>query len=306
MKHILVAGLINMETTVRIDGFPLTYFPVRYPFHGVKSSVSGVGYNVASALTRLGTKVNFLSLIGKDAIGEIVGGTLDKAGISDECVLRLLSETPQSVILYDAEGKRQIHVDLKDIQEATYPEESFKKALQGVSLAALCNINFTRPFLKPVRRRGVMIATDVHAISSLDDAYNLDYLNAADILFASDEALGRSPEDWAAEVLARFPAKIVVVGLGKKGALLATRPSGNMERNMERLPAVSTRPVINTIGAGDALFSAFLHSFSAGLPPREALQRAIVFASWKIGETGAAAGFLSEAELIDLEHRTHD
>ncbi len=32
MAQILVSGLINIETTLRVDGFPLPYAPVHYPF----------------------------------------------------------------------------------------------------------------------------------------------------------------------------------------------------------------------------------------------------------------------------------
>ena len=51
---ILVSGLINIETTVGVDGFPIDYSPVRYPFFGVRSTVSGVGLNVSKALTTSG------------------------------------------------------------------------------------------------------------------------------------------------------------------------------------------------------------------------------------------------------------
>ncbi len=37
MATLIVSGLINIETTVRIDGFPLAYSPVLYPFGGVYS-----------------------------------------------------------------------------------------------------------------------------------------------------------------------------------------------------------------------------------------------------------------------------
>ncbi len=72
MARILVSGLINIETTLRVERFPIEYEPVRYPFFGVRSTVSGVGYNVAKALTVLGDDVRFLSMIGRDAPGEIV------------------------------------------------------------------------------------------------------------------------------------------------------------------------------------------------------------------------------------------
>ena len=57
MNKILVSGLINIETTLKIDQFPLNYFPVTYPFHGIQSTVSGVGFNLAKALIILGNQV---------------------------------------------------------------------------------------------------------------------------------------------------------------------------------------------------------------------------------------------------------
>ena len=54
MTQILVSGLINIETTLKVDSFPLEYKPVRYPFFGIQSTVSGVGYNIAKALTMVG------------------------------------------------------------------------------------------------------------------------------------------------------------------------------------------------------------------------------------------------------------
>jgi len=66
---------------------------------------------------------------------------------------------------------------------------------------------------------------------------------------------------------------------------------------MERIPAITTRQIVNTIGAGDALFSAFVHYYAKSRDPFAALCRAMVFASYKIGEKGAAEGFLTEEEL---------
>lgn len=302
MAPILISGLINLETTVRVDGFPIPYFPVRYPFFGVHSAVSGVGYNVASALTHLGDEIRFLSLIGRDQTAGLVRATLAGAGIDDRFVVSGCDQTAQSVILYDETGRRQINVDLKDLQQALYPPDRFAEAVAGCRLAILCNINFSRPYLAEARRRGIPIATDVHAISSLDDAYNREFMESADILFQSHESLPCPPEDWAKALFERFQTRIVVIGLGKEGALLGVRETGFLAR----FPARSTRPVVNTIGAGDALFSSFLHFWTRDHDPALALERAILFASWKIGETGAAMGFLGESELLGLEERGCD
>ena len=299
MDKILVSGLINLETTLQVDGFPVNYSPARYPFFGVSTGVSGVGFNIAKALITLGDKVNFLSLIGKDSVGGLVKVALETARIPGKYVLANLSETPHSVILYDHAGKRQINTDLKDVQDSVYPMEIFEQALPECSLVALCNVNFSRPFLKIACQTGRLVATDVHAISSLEDEYNRDFMASAHILFMSDALLPSSPEEWARQVHTRFGNEIIVIAMGAKGALLSIW----QDHYMARLPAAQTRPVINTVGAGDALFACFLHAYNQTRDAYDALKKALVFASYKIGEKGAADGFLTEPELDTLLHK---
>lgn len=292
---VLVSGLINIETTLKIEGFPLGYNPVNYPFFGVQSTVSGVGWNVATALRALGNEPALLSLTGKDPWGALVEAELVQANLPTDGIRRDLAETAQAVILYDPSGRRQIHADLKDIQEKAYPQESFQRAAAGCGLAVLCNINFSRGLLAPAKALGLTIATDVHVLTDIRDPYNADFLAAADIVFLSNEGCLGAEAALAAELLGTYPIAIVVVGMGAQGALLACR-----NEPVARVPAVTTRPIVNTIGAGDALFSAFVDGHLSGLSPRKALERAVVFASWKIGEKGAAQGFLSGPELARM------
>ena len=296
MSRILVSGLINLETTLQIDDFPVSYTPVQYPFFGIRSSISGVGYNVAKALATLGDSVDLLSLIGKDPAGRLIYQVLEEEQLPAKLVLNRLDQTAQSVIIYDQGGRRQIHVDLKDIQDNTYPSELFKQALAGCRLAVLCNINFSRPFLQIARLAGIPIATDVHAVSSLDDPYNQEFMANADILFMSHEHLSMRVEEWVVRVFDKFPITLLVIGMGAEGALLGVREP----RFIARIPAVHTRPVVNTIGAGDALFSSFVHSYLNTGDAYDSIRKALVFASYKIGETGAADGFLDPNSLDRL------
>ena len=64
--NILVSGLLNIETTVSVDGFPVQYNPVNYKFFGISSNVSGVGFNLAKALSTLGDTVSVVSFLGND------------------------------------------------------------------------------------------------------------------------------------------------------------------------------------------------------------------------------------------------
>lgn len=293
---ILISGLINIETSLRIATFPLEYFPVTYPFFGVSSTVAGVGYNIAKALTILGDRIRFLSIIGQDEAAQLVKIKLIEENIPWKYVLTKPEQTAQSVIIYDSDGRRQIHTDLKNIQDLSFPLELFDHAMADSEICVLCNINFSRPLLLHAKNAGKKVATDVHAISNLEDEYNKDFMQAADILFLSDEKLPESPEQFIRQIWKHFPAEIVVIGLGAKGAMLGLRK----DNIIERIPAVHIRQIRNTIGAGDALFSSFLHSFNAGMSPYEALRKAVVFASYKIGVASASDGFLSAQELNDL------
>lgn len=94
MASILVSGLTNIETNLRIERFPLDYYPVAYPCYGIRSNVSGVGYNLAKALTRLGDRVHFLSAVGprEEANAQVVRLALASEGIADNAALPLLRE----------------------------------------------------------------------------------------------------------------------------------------------------------------------------------------------------------------------
>ncbi len=295
MAKIVVSGLINIETTLKVERFPIEYTPVNYPFFGIESTLSGVGYNVAKALHTLGDEVELVSIVGKDINGKNSIEIIENMGINSEFIEREIDETAQSVILYNENGVRQINVDLKNLQETDYPEDKFAKASENADISVLCNINFSRKLLKIEKDAGRIIATDVHVLSSIDDEYNREFLHCSDILFLSNEHIRGREEEFVAELYKRYGNKIIVCGLGKNGALIHVENEG-----FKKYSAVDTRKIVNTIGAGDALFSAFVHYYAKDKNPYSALEKAIVFASWKIGEKGAADGFLSETELENI------
>lgn len=287
---ILVSGLMNIETTLKIEQFPINYYPVGYPFFGIKSDVSGVAYNVAKALLSLENQIQLTSFIGSDEEGKRIRSRLEGENIGNQYIYEELRETPVTVALYDNEGKRQIHCDLKDIQEKTIDFPKIESAVMASDLVVLCNINFNRSLLKQVKEAGKLIASDVHVISDINDEYNQDFMKYADILFFSDEQLPCEPSEFLGKMKDTYSAKIMVIGLGKEGALMYERA----QNKMYRLGAAQVGEVVNTIGAGDALFSAFINYYLKGYPAVEALKRAEIFAALKIRHNGAAVGFCGE------------
>ena len=287
--RVLVAGLINLESTVAVEAFPLPYTPVRYS--QVEAAPSGVGWNLALALHTLGSEVHFVSLVGDDPAGSVIRTAIADSGIA--ATLAPTAATPQSVILSDPEGRRRIETDLKQVQDTEFPADDFDRLVAGCDLALLSNVNWTRPLLARSQQAGVPIGTDLHAVASLDNPYDSDYLDRAAILFMSGERLPEAPDRFAVRVLQRSPAAAVGIGLGAQGALLATRDTAPRV-----IPAVSPRAPVSTVGAGDALLAAFCHFRGAGHDPAAAMRRAVVFAGWKVGAAAGAAGFL-DADAIE-------
>ena len=293
MKKILVCGLINIETTLNIEKFPVEYSPVRYLFNKTFTSVSGVGFNIAKSLNTLGSKIEFVSVLGKDIAGALVRKNIEQTGIPTHYILGSdHTQTPQSTILYDLKGKRQINVDLKDIQKIRISNELMDEAAINCNIAVLCNINFTRDHLKRLSKK-MLIATDVHTIDNIHDEYNRDYMEYSDILFFSHEKIRLKETTFIKELNYIFPKKIIICGIGKDGALMYSAKS----KKTYHFPAVKIFDVVNTIGAGDALFSSFLHFYNKGITEEEALKKAVFFAGRKIEKQGAAEGFLSEDAL---------
>ncbi|MDQ3929623.1 MAG: carbohydrate kinase family protein, partial [Chloroflexota bacterium] len=218
-------------------------------------------------------------------------------GIDDYHVVGQVEKTALSVVAYDESGRRAVFVDVKDLMEQVYPPRLFEEALAGVEAVLFTQVGYCCPLLAPARAAGKLVAVDLQLISGLDDPYKRPYLEAADVVFMSDEQLPEAPETWAMRLLERYPAaQVVGIGMGAAGALLAVRGNGPPVR----VPAVTTRPVVNTSGAGDALFACFMHYYTLTRDAEDALRRAVVFASYKIGETGSSRGLLDSAGLDAL------
>ena len=297
MSNILVSGLVNVETNVKVKSFPIPYFPINYPFFGVDTNVAGVAVNISSALQTLGDDIKISSIIGNDELALLVKEKLEKDNITQKYIYQNLKATPQTVVLYDNDGNRQIYCDLKDLQEAVYPKDMHDELLQNCNVAIVCNSNFCRPLLKCAKEKNITVACDVQVLSSVRGEYDKEFMEYADILFLSNANLPYAEKQFICDLKNTYSAKIVVIGMGKKGALMYVRS----EDALYKVPAVTVGNIVNTVGAGDALFSSFVHYYCKNAPGNmsaiEALKRASVFASYKIAFTTASTGFAKEDEV---------
>jgi hypothetical protein len=64
-------------------------------------------------------------MVGSDFLGAALRQSMTEFGVSDEFLLPVLDETPQSIIIFDSAGRRMVNTDLKDVGERLYSLELF-------------------------------------------------------------------------------------------------------------------------------------------------------------------------------------
>jgi ribokinase len=124
-------------------------------------------------------------MTGDDFSADYIKSEVQKTGVDTKYINSVLKATPNSVVLYDGDGKRQIYCDLKDVQDVKYDFDEELYTESDVIIA--CNTNFNRELLKKAKAAGKVIATDVHVLGDIEDEYNQDFMQYANILFLSDE-----------------------------------------------------------------------------------------------------------------------
>ena len=90
-----------------------------------------------------------------------------------------------------------------------------------------------------------------------------------------------------------YGTEIIILGQGSEGLMLYDK-SQNLRIHYN---TVKTNEVVNTIGAGNALFACFLHYYLETGDSVNAIKNALLFASYKIGYMGTSNGFMTTDQL---------
>ncbi|MDH2424985.1 carbohydrate kinase family protein [Sphaerisporangium sp. TRM90804] len=292
--RIVVAGAVSFYVSVGVPDFPLRYTSKCTP-RWMAAQVSGSAGHISHVLRTLGADVRLCTVVGRDPLGAHIRSELDHGGLLGPGVVDG-GGSSMGVALVAPDGSRLGLPHLEPVNGVTYPFETLRAAARDADLLVLTNAKFVRPLVAPAARLGVPVAVDVHLIADLADPYNLPWLLAADVVFCSHEALPCPPDAWVARILDRYPrCRLVCVGLGARGALLGTR-----EGALLRAEAVAPRGVVNTTGAGDALFATFLHVWSRTGDVERALRMAVLHAGWKVGHRQPVTASLTGPQLAGL------
>ena len=295
MNKFAVAGIVQIETIVKVDNVPVEYRPVVNRPNTIFTNVGGDAYNECLALRALGNKVKFFTMTGMDNTDMIVK---DKLISEADYVYPALEATPSAVILYDENRRQQIFEDIKNVRDVVYPIDPFKKNIHDVDCVVLANANFCRPLAKVAKEMGKLLAINFRGFTEDKYEFNKDLMELADIIYLSDDNIVTEPDEFVRKVADNHPAKIIILGRGASGVTIFSRD----DDLLAQYKPVKTKDIVNTAGAGNSLFSCFLHCYIAHNVAVHSIKNALLFASYKIGYMGTSQGFLREDELEQWYH----
>ena len=293
MSKFLVAGITQKETIVKVNEIPIPYKPVSDTTQSIHSSIGGDAYNEAIALKWLGNMVDFFTMIGKDDDVNIINQNQNDIKLYTDFVLRKLEATPAAVIFYDSTRKQQLFEDIKNLRDTAYDVKLFEKQLPTADMVVLANANFCRPLMQLARECNKKIAVNIRKFSYETEIYNKFFLENADILYLSDDDVTEDPYDFTKYIVDKYDPEIVILGQGADGLIIYSRNIGTYVH----YKPVKTNESVNTVGAGNALFSCFLHYYNKTGDSTLAIKHALLFASYKIGFVGTSNGFMTEEQI---------
>jgi ribokinase len=295
---IAVVGSANVDLTTFNDVFPRpgeTIFGKKFDL-----GFGGKGANQAVAARLCGASVAMIAKVGSDLFGPATIKNFESRGI-DASHVGIAEGVSSGVapIFVDSSGQNRIIV-IKGANDTLSPEDvnaaaPLLRKADAIVLQLeipLCTVYHTVRFAQ---------SEGIRCIVNPAPAQQLDFqqLSGADYFIPNETEAElitgmtvHSLEDATkcANYLLRHGMKRVVLTLGERGALL-TGPEGT-----ELIPAFKVS-AIDTTGAGDAFIGSFAVFLSEGLPEKEALTRANLYAALSTTKVGTQKSFVNRAEF---------
>jgi ribokinase len=295
-----VIGSTNMDLTTTVERMPAWGETVLA--RHFETSFGGKGANQAVAAAKLGAEVVMVTNLGDDTLGESALNNFKSCGIDTAHVRSIPNQsTGTATILVDEKsGDNSILIvagangDLSaaDVDAAGDALKQCDLILLQLEIqleTAYAAIRFgrkngVRTVLNPApARRNLDMEVVTQASFLMPNETELAILTDMPVQ-SEDEILA------AAQSLVRQGVETVIVTLGARGSLLATRAG------VRAIAPVKVRAV-DTTGAGDAFIGSFARYLAGGLSLDEALAEATRYSALSVTRHGAQKSFATEAEF---------
>lgn len=229
----------------------------------------GTGANVAVALSRLGIDNSLIAKFGNDPLAEFLIDTLKREKVDTQHVsFSARCKTSLIIVSLDDLGERDFTFMVRPSADSRLENADFPEFERGDWICVSAFIFARQPSreatfaaIRQAKKAGSFVCVDANMrIDVWDDRSLLvpktsEALKMADIAKMSAEELllltGTDSVEDGIEEVRKWPAKIKIITLAEKGAILLTEQS---EFHVEGYKV----PVVDMTGAGDAFFAALV------------------------------------------------
>ncbi len=296
--RIAVVGSANIDLTTFTDQFPKpgeTIFGQKFDL-----GFGGKGANQAVAARLCGADVFMVARVGSDLFGPATIENFKKLGIDATHVKQVEGlSSGVAPIFVDPNGQNRILV-VKGANDALKPAD-VDAAAEMLKTTDCIVLQFEIPLetvyytIAFARKHGIRCIlnpapgqpVDMHALTGLD--YFVPNESEAEAITGMAV---QNVEDAkkCAEKLVAGGIRRVIITLGAKGSLLASRDTS------EHLTAFPVKSIDST-GAGDAFIGSFAVFLAEGVPEREAVRRANLYAGLSTTGVGTQKSFYDRARF---------
>ncbi len=290
--RIAVVGSANVDLTTFTDRFPKpgeTIFGQKFDL-----GFGGKGANQAVAAKLCGADVFMVARVGSDLFGPATIENFRKLGIDATHVKQVKGlSSGVAPIFVESNGQNRILV-VKGANDALKPADvdaaaEMLKSVDCIVLQFEIPLETVYHTVAFARKHGVRCivnpapgaAIRTEAVADLD--YFVPNESEAETITGMPVKHTDDAKKCAKHLLAGGIRRVIIT-LGSKGSLLAGRES------MEHLPAFPVKSVDST-GAGDAFIGSFAVFLAEGVPEREAVRRANLYAGLSTTGIGTQKSF---------------
>ena len=296
--RIAVVGSANTDLVTFADRFPRpgeTLFGRNFDL-----GFGGKGANQAIAARLCGAQVLMLAKVGKDLFGEATVRNFNSFGV-DTTHVKIVAGVPTGVapIFVEPDGQNRIIV-VKGANDRLTPDD-VDAAAEELSHVDTIIMQFEVPLATIYHTVRFARAHDIRCIvnpapavpASLGDLVGADYFipneSEAELITGLPVQTIEQAAACAAALLGKGFRRAVIT-LGARGALLADA-TGHVH--------IHTFPVtdVDTPGAGDALIGSLAVFLAEGVPEKDAIARASLYAALSTTRVGTQKSFPARTEF---------
>jgi len=296
--RIAVVGSANTDLITFADTFPRpgeTLFGRNFDL-----GFGGKGANQAIAARLCGAQVLMVAKVGKDLFGEATVRNFNSFGV-DTTHVKIVADAPTGVapIFVEPDGQNRIIV-VKGANDRLTPADVDAAAAE-LSRVQTIIMQFEIPLATIYHTVRFARAHDIRCIinpapavpASLSDLVGADYFIPNETEAELITGLPVQTIEQAAACAASLVGKgfrRVVITLGARGALLADA-TGHV--HIPPFPVTA----VDTTGAGDAFIGSLAVFLAEGVPEKDAVARASLYAALSTTRVGTQKSFPARAEL---------